>query len=56
MLTHSMAPADITTELAAGEDAWRTYPEPFGVSHPDPCATPLNSTTGESPARRQDQG
>jgi G3E family GTPase len=50
VLTHDADPADIEealsaalltdAELAAGEDAWRTLPDPFGWWHTDPCDPP----------------
>ncbi|HWR49438.1 MAG TPA: GTP-binding protein [Pseudonocardiaceae bacterium] len=65
VLTHAADPGEITAalraallteaELAAGENTWRTYPDPFGVSHTDPCATPFDSTTGGSPAWRKNR-
>jgi G3E family GTPase len=50
VLTHDADPADVeaalTTalltdaELAAGEEAWRALPDPFGWWHADPCDPP----------------
>ena len=47
VLTHRQSPELITAaltaalltdaELAAGEDTWRTMPDPFGTWHEDPC-------------------
>ena len=47
VLVHDADPADIATalrgalltdaELAAGEEAWRALPDPFGRHHTDPC-------------------
>jgi hypothetical protein len=49
VLVHEADPRDIeealhaalltNTELAAGEAAWRDYPDPFGCRHTDPCDT-----------------
>jgi hypothetical protein len=60
ILTHATDPDHITAalraallteaELAAGDTAWRTYPDPFGVSHTDPCGT--LSTAPRTQARR----
>ncbi len=65
VLTHAADRDEITAalraalltkaELAAGQGAWRTYPDPFGVSHTDPCGTPLDSTTGGSLTWRKGQ-
>ena len=30
-------------ELAAGAAVWRTYPDPFGLSHTEPCGTPVDN-------------
>jgi G3E family GTPase len=50
VLAHDADPADIEealtaalltdAELAAGEEAWRTFPDPFGWWHTDPCDPP----------------
>jgi G3E family GTPase len=47
VLVHDNDPAEIVAaldlalltddELAAGEAVWRAYPDPFGISHTDPC-------------------
>jgi G3E family GTPase len=47
VLVHDAEPAEIVAaldlalltdaEIAAGEGVWRTYPDPFGISHTDPC-------------------
>ncbi|MDL5156987.1 ribosome hibernation factor-recruiting GTPase MRF [Actinomycetospora termitidis] len=47
VLLHDAEPADVVAaldlalltddELALGEDAWRAFPDPFGLSHTDPC-------------------
>jgi G3E family GTPase len=48
VIAHEASPGDIVRalrsavltddEIAAGEVAWRTYPDPFGEWHSDPCA------------------
>jgi G3E family GTPase len=35
-------------ELAAGEQAWRTLPDPFGWWHTEPCATPADLVGGQA--------
>jgi G3E family GTPase len=38
LITHALTAALLTdAELAAGEDTWRTLPDPFGEWHEDPC-------------------
>lgn len=38
MITAALEGALLTEdELAAGETAWRDYPDPFGSWHTDPC-------------------
>lgn len=34
-------------ELAAGETAWRNYPDPFGFWHTDPCSEPTDVTPAQ---------
>jgi G3E family GTPase len=56
VLVHDADPADVTTgltaalltdaELAAGEQAWSTLPDPFGFWHTDPCGTPAGLPSG----------
>jgi hypothetical protein len=59
VLSHDADPAAIEAalaealltdaELAAGEAAWRTFPDPFGWWHADPCDPPAGLAAAGHP-------
>ncbi len=65
VITHDADPDDIEArlrealltdaELAAGEDAWRGLPDPFGWWHADPCET-ADQPVGNSENEEQTHG
>ncbi|MFD1528895.1 hypothetical protein [Pseudonocardia aurantiaca] len=41
-------------EVAAGEDAWRELPDPFGWWHTDPCETPADLLSGPADTEKEE--
>ncbi len=64
VLTHDAAPDEIDAhlrgalltdmELAAGEDAWRELPDPFGWWHTDPCEPAAEVATGSADTEHEE--
>lgn len=64
VLVHAADPADIDhalhaalltdEELALGEGVWRTWDDPFGTYHEDPCG-PENTPAGLTPTTHEEQ-
>jgi G3E family GTPase len=65
VLSHDADPAAIEAalaaalltdaELAAGEAAWRTFPDPFGWWHTDPCDPPAGLAAGHPDTEHEEQ-
>jgi hypothetical protein len=64
VLSHDADPAGIEAalaaalltdaELAAGEEAWRALPDPFGWWHTDPCDPPAGLAAGHPDTEHTD--